>query len=768
MPQPLVELLVSIGAAKPEQIQQVQARQADLGGSLDTNLLELGVVDEVRLGEMLSRASDLPLGPPDLISSAGPDLASLFPQALAEKYGMVPLGLARRQISLLVRYPLNLLVLDEISFLLSRPIRPFLAPEVRVQELMARVYGVPLPSRYRTLLAKLESPRRDLPAPPSEPKKIMASSAPAPPELARSEPAPPTAAPPASGPRASAGPTPPAARPAKLAPAEALLRLREAGGRDEVIGAAIAFVRGAFQFVALYARRGSAMAVFEVAGTDLQGADRERAEVPLDRASVLRTVSEARAPYVGPVPPGDPLERALGALGRSRLRAVLLYPVVIRDRTVAIVYGDSAGEALAPRRLSDVALVLSQVGPALERVLRAGKGDRTRAAAATGVAAAGAPPIEPELPPSGLVSPAATVAPLETGLPADEAATWAEGLGSVEIDPLAVTALQAPLPTPASLAVAPAETAAEAPVLPEYDEIELPEDWNAPEEGGTYADLVRAFLSGNAETRADAEARLRLGGTAAARAVIERFPGPLYVFRMSIDELPGPEGIGPLAGLLAVIGGDSVGPLSSLLEEAGEERRFWATVLLAKLAYPEAVLPLFERLFDSAPDVAAAARRGLLVLRGAPDFPKALERLDGELASSDPERLRRAIRALGQLHHVPAIPRLIDLCASRDSAIEEAAADALREIAQQDFGSNSKRWAAWWAVAQRHPRALWLIEALGHKDPDIRRSAFGQLAGATSLHFGYNTDLPPRERQLSVERWRDWWASEGWTKNYAF
>jgi hypothetical protein len=117
---------------------------------------------------------------------------------------------------------------------------------------------------------------------------------------------------------------------------------------------------------------------------------------------------------------------------------------------------------------------------------------------------------------------------------------------------------------------------------------------------------------------------------------------------------------------------------------------------------------------------------------------------------------------------VGGVPRLIELCSSRDSGIEEAAGDALREIARQDFGSNGKRWASWWAEAQRHPRALWLIEALAHKDPDIRLSAFGELATATGLHFGYNTDLPPRERQLSVERWRDWWASEGWTKSFSF
>jgi len=129
----------------------------------------------------------------------------------------------------------------------------------------------------------------------------------------------------------------------RSSPLDALELVRAATTRDGILSAVLAYVRSAFEFVALYARRGPNMIVFEASGDGLQGADFEAAGLPLDRPSVLRTVAEARAPYVGPVPAGDPFAHALGQMGRGRLRAVLLYPVVMRDHTVLVVYGDSGG-----------------------------------------------------------------------------------------------------------------------------------------------------------------------------------------------------------------------------------------------------------------------------------------------------------------------------------------------------------------------------------------------------------------------------------------
>ncbi len=157
----------------------------------------------------------------------------------------------------------------------------------------------------------------------------------------------------------------------RMSAGEAMAALREEQTRDGVIGVAVDFLRGAFDFVAVFVRHEETFQVFEATGVEYGGgADLTQTIVDIERSRVLRTVVEGKAPYVGPIPAGDPLEGALGALGRGRLRAVLMYPVVIRDRTVAVVHGDRGGEALAPRQLSDVALVLSQLGAQLERVIR--------------------------------------------------------------------------------------------------------------------------------------------------------------------------------------------------------------------------------------------------------------------------------------------------------------------------------------------------------------------------------------------------------------
>src|ERR1700722_13410351 len=124
MPLTLVQLLAARGLAQVD-LQAAEARRVKLGGGLETSLLELGVLEESRIGEMWSEASRLPRPPPELLKDVSSAMASLFPQQLAERYGMVPLGLVRRQLSLLAKHPVDLSTLDEISFLLSRPLKLF-------------------------------------------------------------------------------------------------------------------------------------------------------------------------------------------------------------------------------------------------------------------------------------------------------------------------------------------------------------------------------------------------------------------------------------------------------------------------------------------------------------------------------------------------------------------------------------------------------------------------------------------------------------------
>jgi len=103
--------------------QLAEERQEACGGTLDTAVLELGLVSEEALVPLLGKAADLPVAHSEMVTAADTGLAAILPQLLAEKHGIAPVSLERRQLSLLVENPIALTVLDEIGFLLSRPLR---------------------------------------------------------------------------------------------------------------------------------------------------------------------------------------------------------------------------------------------------------------------------------------------------------------------------------------------------------------------------------------------------------------------------------------------------------------------------------------------------------------------------------------------------------------------------------------------------------------------------------------------------------------------
>lgn len=137
--------------------------------------------------------------------------------------------------------------------------------------------------------------------------------------------------------------------------AQARQSLKEASSdRDALINVVLEYGRRAFDFVAAFAVvRGSA------AGWDARGdadvsAVRQLA-VPLDAASVFRTVALTRGSYVGPLPPDALTQHYLALLGRAP-RTVFLWPVEVQSRLVAMLYGDCGARPVSQRRLADFIL----------------------------------------------------------------------------------------------------------------------------------------------------------------------------------------------------------------------------------------------------------------------------------------------------------------------------------------------------------------------------------------------------------------------------
>jgi hypothetical protein len=166
VPTDLAVLLVQEGAVTADALERALERQRESGGALDTALLELGAVDEFTLVGALSRAANLPPAPPSAWEAADARARRVFPSRVAERHGLAPFALDGRELSLVATYPVDLGLLDEISFMLSLHLTAHVGPEWRVRSLIHRLYGGPLEPRLVALATGGGAPAAE--APPAE------------------------------------------------------------------------------------------------------------------------------------------------------------------------------------------------------------------------------------------------------------------------------------------------------------------------------------------------------------------------------------------------------------------------------------------------------------------------------------------------------------------------------------------------------------------------------------------------------------------------
>ncbi|MBX7096832.1 MAG: FrgA protein, partial [Myxococcaceae bacterium] len=147
--------------------------------------------------------------------------------------------------------------------------------------------------------------------------------------------------------------------------------------RDQLLAVVLEYGRRAFEFTAAFAVvRGAAWAWdarAEGGPVDLRGV-----AVPLDAASIFRTVALTRGSYVGPLPPDSHTQHYLALFGRAP-RACFVWPVEVKGRLVALLYGDTGTRPMSQRRLADFILFCQDLPAAFHeliafRKLRTGAG----------------------------------------------------------------------------------------------------------------------------------------------------------------------------------------------------------------------------------------------------------------------------------------------------------------------------------------------------------------------------------------------------------
>jgi len=237
------------------------------------------------------------------------------------------------------------------------------------------------------------------------------------------------------------------------------------------------------------------------------------------------------------------------------------------------------------------------------------------------------------------------------------------------------------------------------------------------------------------------------------------FPGKLTRPREEDAERLQASEHGPILDLVIQIGPKCGPALAEKMRDADREVRYYATLCAAELRPSDVIDELVERLFDGDVSIRALA---VEALEGYPptELHNALEFARKALHSEDNPRVKVAADGLTKLADTSAIPDLID-AHSRGGDAAEVGRRALFQLTGQDLGNSNRKWRSWWEANQSRHRIEWMLDGLSHKNTEVRKHTSETLRSITGEFFGYGHDLPKKERDKTRKLWEEWWTKTG-------
>jgi len=144
----LGEALVQRGFITDDQLQQTLKAQLIYGGHLGTCLIEFGYVNESQLGRVLAEIFKVGYASIEMFQDINPAVIQMMSKKVVERCQVIPFGVDDKLLQVAMIDPKNVTALDEIAAFTGYKVVPWVAPEARIFQAMERYYDIPRRQRY--------------------------------------------------------------------------------------------------------------------------------------------------------------------------------------------------------------------------------------------------------------------------------------------------------------------------------------------------------------------------------------------------------------------------------------------------------------------------------------------------------------------------------------------------------------------------------------------------------------------------------------------
>jgi type IV pilus assembly protein PilB len=151
----LGETLRFFGILSGAEVEAALLRQANEGGRFGTCLLDSGLVDETTLLAALGAQLKIETVDGARLAALPESNAAMLPARAALVGWAVPLSRTRRNLEVAMLDPCSMPLLDELAAVSRLTIVPRLALEVRLEECLERLYGLPPSGRFERTRARI-------------------------------------------------------------------------------------------------------------------------------------------------------------------------------------------------------------------------------------------------------------------------------------------------------------------------------------------------------------------------------------------------------------------------------------------------------------------------------------------------------------------------------------------------------------------------------------------------------------------------------------